>query len=286
VLAGALKALREHWPEYLIEAFALGAFMVSAGCVATLLGSPQSPLAALVPDPPLRRVLGGLAMGTTAVALIYSPWGRRSGAHMNPAVTLSFLRLGKTRGADAFFYIVAQFMGGTLGVIVVAAGLGAAFTSAPVSYAATLPGSAGPAAAFVAEFAISAVMMFVILRTSSNAQLARYTGLFAGALVAAWIALEEPLSGMSMNPARSFASAAPGGHWQWLWIYCTAPVLGMLTAAELHRRLSRDQIGGCAKLRHTPAERCIHCGHQPTANAVPASNDGSSTRTFPGRHAA
>jgi aquaporin Z len=66
---------------------------------------------------------------------------------------------------------------------------------------------------------------------------------------------------MSMNPARSLASAAPAGLWSALWIYIVAPPLGMLAAASLHRRLGR--AAGCAKLRHSPDVRCIHCDHAP-----------------------
>src|SRR5689334_18283210 len=89
-----------HWPEYLIEAWALGTFMVSAGLVATALGSPRSPISGAIPSPLLRSALAGIAMGLTAIALIHSPWGKRSGAHMNPAVTLTFLRLGRVRIQD------------------------------------------------------------------------------------------------------------------------------------------------------------------------------------------
>src|SRR6185436_13047471 len=87
--------LRQHWPEYLIEAWALGMFMISAACVTALLEHPASPVHQVIPNAFARRALIGLAMGLTAIALIYSPWGQRSGAHMNPATTLTFLRLGK-----------------------------------------------------------------------------------------------------------------------------------------------------------------------------------------------
>src|SRR5215472_2016083 len=142
------NALRKHWPEYLIEGWALGSFMVSAGFVATALGAPQSALSATVVDPMLRNVVAGVAMGLTAVALIHSPWGKRSGAHMNPAVTLTFLRLGKTNPWDALFFVTAQVLGGLSGVLLVAALAGHAFSDPPVSYAATLPGPSGPGAAF------------------------------------------------------------------------------------------------------------------------------------------
>src|SRR5689334_13092656 len=115
-----LHQVRRNWPEYLIEGWALGTFMISAGVVATLLDYPGSPVHRAIADPTLRRVLGGIAMGLTAIALIYSPWGQRSGAHMNPAVTLTFLRLGKIHRGDAFAFVLAQFIGGTLGVLLVA----------------------------------------------------------------------------------------------------------------------------------------------------------------------
>jgi aquaporin Z len=266
----ARQALQEHWPEYLIEAWALGTFMISAGLVATLLGFPGSPLRRLIPDPMLRNVLAGAAMGLTAIALIHSPWGKRSGAHMNPAVTLTFLRLGKTRGWDAVFFIAAQSVGGLLGVLVVAAVVGSAFTDAPVSYAATMPGPAGPWIAFIAELAISGALMFVILTLSGSARLSRFTGVAAGSLVALYISFESPLSGMSMNPARTFASAAPGMLWENLWVYLIAPVLGMLGGAQLFLAMRGAQRLACAKLLHPADARCIHCGYQPARVATGA----------------
>ena len=92
-----LQSAREHWPEYLIEAWALGMFMISAGVVTVLVEHPDFGVPEVIESAALRRALIGLAMGATAIALIYSPWGRRSGAHMNPAVTLTFWRLGKVR---------------------------------------------------------------------------------------------------------------------------------------------------------------------------------------------
>jgi aquaporin Z len=260
---GLLRTVRAHWPEYLIEGWALGTFMVSAGLVTTALEAPASPLRAVVTDPDLRRLLVGLAMGLTAIALIYSPWGRRSGAHMNPAVTLTFWRLGKVGGADAACYALAQLAGGTLGVVLVAGALGRHFTASPVSWVATVPGAGGTATAFAAELAISAGLMATVLAASARPRLAPWTGVLCGALVALFIAVEAPLSGMSMNPARTLASALPGGPRDALWIYLAAPTLGMLAAAALH-----NALGGrvaCAKLRHTPAERCIHCGHEPSS---------------------
>ena len=273
------NALRAHWPEYLIEGWALGTFMVSAGLVATLLGSPVSPLHRALPDPLWRNAVGGIAMGLTAIALIHSPWGKRSGAHMNPAVTLTFLRLGKTQPWDALFFVTAQVLGGTSGVLLVAALAGHAFSDPPVSYAATLPGPAGPATAFAAEFVISAVLMLTVLSLMAAARLAPYTGLIVGVLVALYITFESPLSGMSMNPARSLASAAPGMLWHHLWIYLTAPVLGMLAGAQVFLMVAGARRVVCAKLLHPLGVRCIHCGHEPReatrGEASPAQQGGA-----------
>jgi aquaporin Z len=256
-------ALRHHWPEYLIEAWALGMFMISAGVFATLLGAPGSILHQAIPDGDLRRLLGGVAMGLTAIALIYSPWGQRSGAHMNPAVTLTFLRLGKIKGWDAFFYMVAQFLGGLMGVLLVLAVAGSAFSAAPVEFAATRPGAYGIWVALAAEFAISFGLMLVVLGLSNSRRWSRLTGLGAGLLVATYITFEEPLSGMSMNPARTVASAFPGSHWTHLWIYFVAPIAGMLSAAQAYVWWRGRSHVGCAKLQHSDRQRCIHCGFEP-----------------------
>ena len=255
-------ALRRHWPEYLIEACLLGAFMVSALGMTVLLEHPASPANQALPDVMLRRALMGLAMGATAIALVYSPFGQRSGAHFNPALTLTFLRLGKIEPADALGYVIAQFAGGVLGVLAIAGVLGMRVAAPSVNYAVTAPGMAGSAAAFAAEVAISFTTMLTVLIVSNTARLARFTPLFVGALVASWITFEAPLSGMSMNPARSFASAAGAGVFSSLWLYFTAPLVGMLLAAEVYVRARGLRAVHCAKLHHQNSQRCIfRCGY-------------------------
>lgn len=262
-MSGALHVLRSHWPEYLMEAWGLGMFMISAGLFTILLEYHGSPLHQVITDPDVRRALIGLAMGLTAIGIIYSPWGQQSGAHLNPAVTLTFMRLRKVAAWDALFYILAQFAGGTLGVVLVALALGKIFTDSPVSYAATLPGEQGAIIAFIAEYAISLGLMLTVLWVSNTEKISRYTGVFAGILVATYITFEAPFSGMSMNPARSFASAAPGSIWDDIWVYFSAPVLGMLSAVEVYRLIKPKGLVKCAKLDHSPQRRCIHCGYQP-----------------------
>lgn len=252
-------ALIHHWPEYSIEAVGLGLFMVSAFCFGTLLEHPASPLHQAIANPTLRRLLMGIAMGSTAIAIIYSPWGKQSGAHINPATTLTFFHLGKIAKWDAVFYIAAQFIGGTLGAVGAALLLSPLAAHPAVNYVVTMPGTAGALAAFGAEIAITFILMTVILQVSNHQHWHKFTGLCAGLLVATYITIEAPFSGMSMNPARSFASALAGNHWSALWVYFTAPVIGMLSAAEVYLRGNRNQVG-CAKLHHENAQRCIFCG--------------------------
>jgi len=251
------ETLRRHWPEYLIEAAGLGFFMISAGAFGSLLEYPGSPVRMALGDPLLRRALMGLCMALTAMTIIYSPWGKRSGAHINPAVTFTFWRLGKVEGRDALFYILSQFAGGAAGLLALSTVLRGPLGSPDVRWVATLPGTAGREAAFVAEIAISFLLMLTVLNVSNNPAISRYTGLAAAALVATYITVEAPLSGMSMNPARSFASALGGSIWSSYWIYAAAPLLGMLAAAQTYVALRGSRRVLCAKLHHDNDQRCI-----------------------------
>ena len=202
-----------------------------------------------------RRAITGVAMGLTAAAIVYSPWGRRSGAHFNPSVTLTFLRLGRIAPADALFYVLAQFFGGIVGVLAVAALLPSVADPA-VNYVATVTGPTGFAAAFAGELAISFGMMSMVLLVSNSPRIARFTGAVAACLVAVYITIEAPLSGMSMNPARSLAPALAAGAAKPLWIYFTAPPLGMLLAAEVYVRSFGRAAVRCAKLHHPATGEC------------------------------
>jgi aquaporin Z len=250
--------LVDHLPEYLMEAVALAAFMMSACLFATLLFHPASIAEALHVNPLLRRCLMGLAMGSTAISIVYSPWGMQSGAHFNPALTLTYWRLGKVSSTDAMAYVVAHFVGALLGIGLAILVMGSWIADPHVLYVATRPGSAGTGAAVITEGLISFVLMLTVL-VVSNSRWARWTGIAAGSLVAMNIVLASPISGTSMNPARSFASAIPAGTWASLWIYFLAPPTGMLLAAELYVRLLGREHVHCAKMNHDHSKRCIFC---------------------------
>jgi aquaporin Z len=248
------KAL--HWPEYLIEAGLLGLLMVVACTLGVVLGHPGSAVVHAIPDPLARRAMFGLAIGVTVIAITYSPAGMRSGGHLNPSMTLAFLWLGKVRTRDAAFYVVAQLVGAAAGVVAAWIVLGHRLSHPAVHFISTRPGPAGALVAFVAEATISFVLMIAVLWVSSSRH-AAWTGACAGLLVALYVTFEGPISGMSMNPARSLGSALPARELGAFWIYAVAPPLGMLAASSLLRRRAR---GTCAKLFHSSKVPCIFCG--------------------------
>jgi aquaporin Z len=234
----------------------LGLFMLSASVSVTLVEHPASPLRQALGSELVRRALVGLAMGITAVLLIYSPWGKRSGALMNPAVALAFLRLGKLNARDATGYVVAQLVGGALGMALSSLLLGRAVADPSVRYVITEPGAHGWLGAWTGEFVIAWLMMSVVLGVNRVKRLAPHTGWFAAGLVALFITVEAPLSGMSLNPARTFASALVANSWNGFWIYVTAPVAGMLAGVEL-RRWTAGDAACCGRLHHDGATRCF-----------------------------
>jgi aquaporin Z len=126
-----------------------------------------------------------------------------------------------------------------------------------VRFAVTVPGIFGDAGAFLAEVTISFFLMSVILFVSNCASLARFTPFFVGSLYAIYITFEAPLSGTSMNPARTLGSAFHADYWHALWIYFVAPILGMMTSAEFFLRTRGRNAIYCAKLHHANDRRCI-----------------------------
>ena len=250
-----LDRLKSHWHEYLMEAVGLGGFMVGASLLTTLLEHPDLFVmeSRLGYHPLLRRIPLGLALGVYIVAIVYF-FGKRSGAHINPAVTAAFWRLGKIDTWNAAFYICAQFIGATLAALLMTALLGELYKHPSIHYATTVPGPGahGAEKAFIAEFIISFVLMFVVLIAVSSHRLEKFAGTLTALLIAIYLVVETPYSGMSLNPARSFGSAFAAGEWRDLWIYFTAPVLAMLLAAEVFVRIKRRWLHQASWFKESP----------------------------------
>ena len=250
------SVLKRNWPLYVYEAIELALFMLSACAFTLFLFDPSSPAFRVFPSTIVRRILMAIAMGITAVLIIHSPMGKRSGAHFNPAITLTYLRLGKIGSCDAVFYVLFQFVGGIFGVAVAAAIFGNSLSRPAVDYAVTIPGQCGTVAAFFAELFMAILLMTVILLFSSRANLATYVSYSVGILIALYTFFFAPISGFSINPARTTGSALFANVWTAGWLYFVAPLLGMFCAAELYSRINGDAPVLCAKLHPDPALPC------------------------------
>ncbi|GGG38196.1 MIP/aquaporin family protein [Hymenobacter glacieicola] len=262
--ARLLAALRRHWAHYLAEAAGIAFFMTCAALLTTGLEHPASPLhQALGKQQQLRHWLMGVGMGLVVVLLVYSPWGKRSGAHINPAVTLGFWQLGKLRTPDAIWYVLFQVAGALGAGQLLKVTLGPFYAHPSVNFTVTEPGPQGELVAFAAEFIISFILMVVLLAALHSATWKKRAGWLIGALLALYIVFETPYSGMSLNPARTLGSAVAAGSYRGLWLYWVAPPLAMWLATVLFRRLYHGEDLECAILAgctpgpsspHTPGE--------------------------------
>jgi aquaporin Z len=269
---GALNSLRERWRIYAYEAAGLGGFLFVVGVVDSVLFAPESPVDSLVGPDALKRLIVGIVAGLYFIGLVYSAWGKESGAHINPSITLAFLRLGKIRVFDAGFYIGAQFVGAVIGAGLFAALMGSWASSPEVNYIVTAPGKWGWWPAFFAEIGITFSMFLIVLETSSRERFRHYTGLFCGVWLAILILVESPISGTSLNPARSTGSDVIAVEWNNLLLYFIAPPLGAQFAVLFYGLIGRGSLVPCAKLNHHALDhpgtlRCImkDCHHREAA---------------------
>jgi len=249
-------AIATHWREYLMEAAELGVLMLGICLSGTLFYSSASPLSRLALPRSGKAALMGFCVAATTFLIIRSSFGRRSGAHFNPAITLTYLWLGRIHRWDALGYIVAQFCGALAGVFVARQILGMHLSAAPVQYVVTTPGTYGNATAFMAEFLLSGVLMGVVLFASNHRILARFSPWLVASLTVLYYAVGSSISGFSVNPARTFSSAFFAWLWWGVWIYFIAPCLGMLTAAAIYIRAAGPAKVYCAKVFHDLHSPC------------------------------
>jgi aquaporin Z len=243
-------SFKKNWKHYMQEALGLAIFMISACFFGAMLFSGKSSWHQVIPNGLLKNILIGIAMGATALFIFYSPWTSPSGSQINPAVTLTFLRLDKMCRYDAMFFIIFQIIGGTVAVYIMQLLMGNILTDAPVNSSATVPGKFGILGAAITELLIAFITMSMVLFTSNNNKLEKFTRIFAACLVCAWVIVAAPMSGFGMNPARSFASALPSGVWTAFWIYLIIPLAGMLLAAEFYLFVERNKVNN-----HYPKEK-------------------------------
>jgi aquaporin Z len=254
--ASLLKAIQTHWREYLMEVAELATLMLAVCAAGSLLYSYHSPLEKLKLSAIARSALMGLAIAGATFMIIRSPFGRRSGAHFNPALTLAYFSIRRIHRWDALSYVTAQFIGSVGGVFLARQIFGTNLSDFPVQYVVTLPGRYGTSVAFLAELLMSFVLMGVVLIASNHRRLAEFSPLFVAMTTVTYYTLFASVSSYSVNPARSFSSALFARIWQGLWIYFVAPSLGMVIAAVAYRKIVGSERIYCAKVFHDLQSIC------------------------------
>lgn len=246
-----------HWREYTAELIGT-AFNIFVGLSAVVFDFGKGlPMEHLIPDTGIRLLITGLIFAGSGSLVAISPLGKLSGAHINPSLSLAFWAQGKMHFQDLAGYIMGQLLGAILGVWLMAKMWGSYATS--VYNGMTLPG-VGYSLWFVffAEVFITFLLVLSIFIFVSNHRLMRWTPLMVWLLVATLVWQEAPISGTSLNPARSLGPALVTGFWKDQWLYCIAPPLGALFAVAVFRLLptGRADILTC-KLFHVPDYRSI-----------------------------
>ncbi len=240
-----LMPIKRLWSIYLMEAIGLAVFMTFASAFTVLLFHPDSSVGKAIGEPAARfAVLGVCMFPVVLFGIIKAPWGKKSGAHINPAVTLAFWRLGKISAVDAAFYILFQFLGAIATVWIVAQIMGPLYSHPEIDFAANKPGPDGPAVAFAIEFVITFGLMMLLLWMSNDERLEPKLPLFVSLLIGFYLTTATPFTGMSLNPARTTGSAVWASERPGLWLYFVAPIAATLCAAELYRRVWPDRLGG------------------------------------------
>ena len=240
-----------HLTEWAAEMLGTALLLFVAVSAVTFDLGPASPLARVIPSESLRLLVTGLLIAGSASLYSVTPPGKRSGAHLNPVVTLAFWLMGHVHRHDLVAYWVAQLTGAVLGT---AAGLAVWRDAArQVHVASTHPGPGTPLLlAAGAEFAMTMTLLLVLFYLLAKAGTRRFAPLAAWLVVATFVWRVAPISGTSLNPARSFGPALFDGDLRVMWVYVAGPVLGAAAAAAIAHVGQRQFRPLTAKLFHDP----------------------------------
>ncbi len=229
------KEQKTQAKAYAMEAFGLFGFVLLAGLVSIFLEHPDMPVmqTSWKHEPLLRRIPLGIIMGIY-IFITTKAFGKKSGAMVNPAITWAMYRQGTISFKDAVWYTVSQFAGAVAAAELLKLTLFNWFSHPNIHFGITKPIPPHESQnAWMAEFVIAFITMATVLVFSSVKKLEKALPFMMAAWIAVFLIVELPYSGMSMNPARSFAGALAANKWEHLWIYFAAPIPAMLLAGEL-----------------------------------------------------
>jgi len=238
-----------HLREWLAE-FAGTAILALGGLSAVMLDFGRgSWMPELVPSVSGRLLLTGLLFGGTGALIALSPLGRRSGAHLNPAISIAFWLTRTMHPYDLVGYVAAQVLGAVAGTVVMQAAWGPTADALHDGLTQAGPGVTDPQAVIL-ETAMTTLLVVVILFCTSHRPTARWTPFAAWLVVALLVWQGAPFTGTSLNPARSIGPAVVSGHLLKLWIYVVGPLAGGILAAGLAWALGRRLLPITGKLFH------------------------------------
>lgn len=246
-----------HWSEYGAELLGTAFNLLVGFSIITFDFGKGLPMERLVPDPGIRLLINGLIFAGSGSLFAISPLGKLSGAHLNPCLSLAFWVQGKMHKQDLIGYVVGQFLGAIIGTFLVTVVWGS--YAASVNNGLTLPGK-GYAIwyVFLAEVFMTCLLILSIFVFLSSHRLMRWTPVMTWLLVATMVWLGAPVSGTSLNTARSIGPALVSMIWQYQWLYCIAPPLGALLAVVVFRIISVGELELLTcKIFHSPHYRCI-----------------------------
>ena len=223
-----------------------------------------SPVAQVLPGHSPRLLLTGALFAATGALVTISPIGRRSGAHLNPAVTLAFWLTGHVSSVDLFGYVLGQTLGALAGAVALAAVWGARAASVHDGLTQPAPGLSEPAAAVI-EAAMTAAMILGILLMVSSSRTMRWTPLAVWVIVTLEVWQGAPFTGTSLNPARSFGPALVSADFHAYWVYVVGPLAGAGVAVAIQRFALPDVVPVTAKLFHLASDGRTSLGHFPSA---------------------
>jgi aquaporin Z len=226
---------RHGYAEWLAELAGTALLLGVGFSVVAVVVSPLSPVARAIPGEGLRFLVVGVTFGLLAASIAISPLGRRSGAHLNPAITLGFWLRRDVHPNDLAGYVVAQALGAILGTVAFSLALGS--WAASIATAATRPDDAlGDLGGLAVEAGLTCALLVAIFSVLTVERLVRWTPAVVVAALTLLIWAGSPLTGASMNPARSLAPAILENDFSALWIYVVGPALGAAAAVALVRR--------------------------------------------------
>ena len=247
--AGSVSVL--PWQVFLSELVGTALLVLVGLSLVILMFGDGSPVASALPSEGWRRLITGFLFGTTGALIALSPVGKRSGAHINPVVTMAFRLMGKLDLRTAVGYVVAQLAGAVLGSLPLLV-WGAMGRS--VAFGATLPGAGyGTGTVLLGEVTTTFSMVTGLCLFLGFHRIRPFTPAMFPFLYAVMVYAESPVSGTSTNPARSLGPAIVSGQWDGWWIYWVGPIVGSVAACLACSALAKRIT--VAKLYHFDSDR-------------------------------